>query len=346
MTECTRYWVIGDIHGMYDPLKALINRIRSIEQKSGGQSTLLFLGDYIDHGPCSMEVVDLLLSLKGDFRTIFLAGNHEDLMLQFMRGSEIFERFGNIWFRGNGGQQTVCSFFGDTDLFHRASVNRLDTPTIQPEELHFMPKHMKFFEDLRYAHSDTISFGDKKIKLAFSHANLFSEDNVTTQNALIPEPGITIDEQLAIQTYKEFHEFCDQKKLWIESGHIWNRDDPGKRFDDYLLVHGHTPTPALGTGDYVLDRFDPDTALPFFKFTRRDVQVRRSYGKIEFDAKLDEIIAINIDTGAVYGRALTAICLDAETLAEDAQVECLQIRLDKPFRDRRNMDYIVYSFTG
>ena len=76
MTENTKTtWVIGDIHGMLDPLRALINRL-----DNDSLDKFLFTGDYIDHGPSSKAVIDLIMSL-GD-KAVPLIGNHEHLLLQ------------------------------------------------------------------------------------------------------------------------------------------------------------------------------------------------------------------------------------------------------------------------
>ena len=53
-------FAIGDIHGCFDKLKALIQKI-DIDFET---DRLIFLGDYIDRGPCSYEVVDYLIELK------------------------------------------------------------------------------------------------------------------------------------------------------------------------------------------------------------------------------------------------------------------------------------------
>ena len=103
-------WVIGDIHGMLDPLKKIITEIRKLHYLCSQEvEKIIFLGDYIDYGPSSKEVIELLLGLE--FDTVFLAGNHEDLFLQYLRNSDLFKKYGNIYFRGNGGQETLYSFF-------------------------------------------------------------------------------------------------------------------------------------------------------------------------------------------------------------------------------------------
>src|SRR5689334_1861269 len=65
-------WVIGDIHGMVKPLEALI---RAVEQHDK-ERQLMFVGDYVNRGPHSREVIDLLLSLSEAY---FVRGNHDDV---------------------------------------------------------------------------------------------------------------------------------------------------------------------------------------------------------------------------------------------------------------------------
>ena len=77
-----RIFAIGDIHGCYDKLRTLMQRIPYDPQ----QDTLVFLGDYIDRGARSREVLDYLCRLRRENRkVIMLIGNHEHLMLQYHR---------------------------------------------------------------------------------------------------------------------------------------------------------------------------------------------------------------------------------------------------------------------
>jgi hypothetical protein len=54
--------VVGDIHGYLDPLKALIKRKERSGKRWGFNMEYLFLGDYIDRGPCIKEVLDYLIA--------------------------------------------------------------------------------------------------------------------------------------------------------------------------------------------------------------------------------------------------------------------------------------------
>ena len=94
-------YAIGDIHGCYHKLIDLLEKIDIDVSKD----TLLFLGDYIDRGPNSFEVIELLLKLKAEFTDIvFLKGNHEEMLLNYLAGKE------KLLYLMNGGNQTVESY--------------------------------------------------------------------------------------------------------------------------------------------------------------------------------------------------------------------------------------------
>ena len=110
-------FAIGDIHGQLDKLKWLLYRL----EKSGMQAedTLVFLGDYVDRGPKSASVLDLLIELKAHRpNTVFLRGNHEQMMLDARQHFDpAFDsdnscnncELGIYWF-GGGGTATVLSY--------------------------------------------------------------------------------------------------------------------------------------------------------------------------------------------------------------------------------------------
>jgi serine/threonine protein phosphatase 1 len=82
-----RYFVVGDIHGCYQKLMGLLEQL---DWKPGGDDLLIFLGDYIDRGPQSYEVVDTLAGLADQASNIVtLMGNHEDIFLRFVAGGAI-----------------------------------------------------------------------------------------------------------------------------------------------------------------------------------------------------------------------------------------------------------------
>lgn len=94
-------YAIGDIHGELDLLRRLLETLRQdLAERSGLAATIMFLGDYIDRGPDSRAVLDLLLSdpLPGA-RPRFLRGNHEQTMMEFLvdpLGAADWLRFGGV----------------------------------------------------------------------------------------------------------------------------------------------------------------------------------------------------------------------------------------------------------
>jgi serine/threonine protein phosphatase 1 len=72
---------IGDIHGCATALRALIDLIRPQPD-----DTLIPLGDCIDRGPESRQVIEQLLALRETCRLVPLLGNHEEMMLNFVDG--------------------------------------------------------------------------------------------------------------------------------------------------------------------------------------------------------------------------------------------------------------------
>ena len=75
-----RLVAVGDIHGCVDELSVMLEAI-----SPASADTIVFLGDYVDRGPSSRDVIDRLIRLRdsGRCRTVFLRGNHEDMFLAF-----------------------------------------------------------------------------------------------------------------------------------------------------------------------------------------------------------------------------------------------------------------------
>jgi len=101
-----RIYCIGDIHGRADLLVRLHELIHRDAEGCGLRCRILYLGDYIDRGMESKAVVDLLLGeppTAGE--RIFLRGNHEQTMLEFLDDSSV----GPGWL-SYGGLETLFSY--------------------------------------------------------------------------------------------------------------------------------------------------------------------------------------------------------------------------------------------
>lgn len=90
-------FVIGDIHG---GLKALIQVLERAEVSKNDQ--LIFLGDYVDGWNDSAQLIDFLIELSKNQECVFMQGNHEEMVLKWLKGEEDNE----LW-RFHGGQSTV-----------------------------------------------------------------------------------------------------------------------------------------------------------------------------------------------------------------------------------------------
>lgn len=101
-----RLYVVGDVNGRVDLLLDLLQRIAEDNRDFHGESRILFLGDYIDRGPASKEVLDILV--KGAHRGLpfqCLRGNHEDILMRFFHDHSVAPG----WFH-YGGLQTLRSY--------------------------------------------------------------------------------------------------------------------------------------------------------------------------------------------------------------------------------------------
>jgi serine/threonine protein phosphatase 1 len=127
-------YAVGDIHGERELLEELLASL-----PLQPDDRLVFMGDYVDRGPDSKGVVDLLLSLADEYACIFLAGNHESMFLDFLGWR------GEAWFAGdaflsNGGDRTLASY------------GYFDLPDPEPGKLELPPGHEKFFRQLQLHH--------------------------------------------------------------------------------------------------------------------------------------------------------------------------------------------------
>ena len=117
-----RTFAVGDIHGDISALFALLSRLPTLTEKD----TLVFVGDYVDRGPASAQVIDSIRRLprESKARIVALRGNHEDAWLRVIeRGWPEF-----VLPRGNGCLAAMRSL-------HRRSPSPGRTRGRQDEEL-------------------------------------------------------------------------------------------------------------------------------------------------------------------------------------------------------------------
>jgi serine/threonine protein phosphatase 1 len=102
-------YAVGDVHGRFDALTVLLEKIRgdAHARRSSEPPVIVFLGDYVDRGPQSREVIETVLSLKpaDDFEVVALLGNHEQMLLDFLGDASIGSRW-TLY----GGAATLSSY--------------------------------------------------------------------------------------------------------------------------------------------------------------------------------------------------------------------------------------------
>jgi len=120
LSELRRIIAIGDIHGCVLSLKKLIELINP---EPGEQ--LVFLGDLIDRGDHSKEVIDYLIEISSLYSCYFIMGNHELMCLDYLQ-----KRGSNEWL-SNGGKAMLKSY---------------SNPSVSG----FPKEHLDFFQNCQY----------------------------------------------------------------------------------------------------------------------------------------------------------------------------------------------------
>ena len=140
MKTVQRTLVISDIHGELKLFEELLEVIEYNPKKD----QLILLGDYIDRGPNSKEVLEKVIQLKRD-GALVLKGNHEDMMVKSLILGE--ERAWRNWTGRNGGDKTLESYGFTSSEF----IINEEEPFIKPE-LHSdtLDRHLAFIEELDY----------------------------------------------------------------------------------------------------------------------------------------------------------------------------------------------------
>lgn len=156
-----RIYAIGDIHGRADLFSKLLTLI---EMDYEGRETLptqiILLGDLVDRGPSSAEVVANCIRLAESGAPVrFLKGNHEEVFLRAAKGDEQATRF----FTRIGGRETILSYGLDEETY-----NAMDYEALTQWLLNSIPRaHVDFLEGFE----DLIEIGD----YVFVHAGIRPE---------------------------------------------------------------------------------------------------------------------------------------------------------------------------
>ncbi len=211
-----RTLVIGDIHGQYDEL------LRVLElSKYSDSDKLIFLGDYINRGNRSKEVVDLLINIKNNPDSVLLRGNHEEIILKLVEGEYDYMY---MWLEYGEGRECLRSYGVNPDSFRfdgeryvfssSGQAVRLDNKDRTREIMRsiFPGDHISFMKDTFSAYETDSYF--------FCHAGV--------------EKGISLEDQ---RLYAEYF------LLWGDEEFLDDDTDYGKMI---VFGHYHMRRPFIG----------------------------------------------------------------------------------------------------
>ena len=218
---------VGDIHGDLDQLLALMERLPALN----GEDTILFLGDYLDRGPHSAEVVRFLredLHRKTPANVVTLRGNHEDAWLKIIAG----ERSNFPLSAKNGCLATLRSFLNGRP----AAPGEFPTSLEEMEALisgSFFPAEVvRWMESLPLFHED-----DQAI---FVHGGLPTRGGVWMHPSQYPDPS-----QLVWCRDEVF--FSEYRGKRVVFGHT-----PATHLPQHLSIHTpNDPSDVYISGDVI-----------------------------------------------------------------------------------------------
>jgi len=167
LPERRRLYCVGDIHGRLDLLEELHELIHADAADFDGSKGVVYLGDFIDRGAQSRQVVDLLIEqpLEG-FEAIHLLGNHEQTMLDFLA----YPQAAASWL-AYGGQVCLLSYgvgLGRVQMARQVDVLRDELEERLPRS------HRDFLASCRLMHTEG--------SYCFVHAGI--------------RPGVALEEQV------------------------------------------------------------------------------------------------------------------------------------------------------
>lgn len=233
---------LSDIHGCSTKLYKILNNLSKKKIKK-----TIFCGDYIDRGPKSKEVIDLIMDYSKSHDSVFLLGNHDDFFKNFVFKENRYSP--GVWDK-QGGKETIKSFTG------------------------------KYYKNVEISEKYVDLIEDKYINFFRSLNKLYHvEDDHIFVHAGIRDFSKPLEDQ---NNYRKdiFYSY-----IWVRD-EFFNQKEP---YDNKVIVHGHTPVFILNRYGLIPEKEDE----PFFKYSKEN-----------------QLISIDIDTGACYGEKLSCLLIE------------------------------------
>jgi serine/threonine protein phosphatase 1 len=218
-----RKLVIGDIHGGLRGLHQIFDRA-----KITTEDKLIFLGDYVDGWSESPQVLDFLIEKSKGQKCIFIRGNHDELLLDWLTGNTKKFDF-NTWFI-HGGEATVLAYekvSEDTKKKHIDFLNSLQN--------YYLDEQNRLYIHAGFTNMNGIDYE--------YFPKLFYWDRTLWETALVLDPAISKESLLYPKRFKLYQEIyightpvtkIDQT-IPIQKACVWNIDT-GAAFNGPLTV--------------------------------------------------------------------------------------------------------------
>tara|TARA_B110000196_G_C21149722_1_gene668827 strand:- start:3349 stop:4065 length:717 start_codon:yes stop_codon:yes gene_type:complete len=194
-------FAIGDIHGCLNQLISLHENIFNYKEFKKEEDLIIYLGDYIDRGKESKQVISEIIDLRNKgFKTEYIKGNHDEMMIGFL-----FNKINNLeqWLN-----------FGADQTFRSYDIEIVDFIKDGFDD-HVMDQLRKTLME----------------KLGINHINFFTnlKLKLSISQYLFVHAGIDPKKKLEDQTKEDY--------LWSRSDDFFNKEFKTEK----IIVHGHTP---------------------------------------------------------------------------------------------------------
>lgn len=242
-----RYYAIPDLHGRFDLLKQSVQAIADDVTTHDFDYEIITLGDYIDRGPDSKQIIEYLMTAPDHYKC--LKGNHEAMMVETIRTP-----LDPDWWMGNGGDATMASYGCKVKIspWYGKPPRGYDPHHIPPETVDWVDSLPLYYET------------DKQV---FVHAGVSPDVDLDAQH----------EEYLVWHLYTQRDSGGWHGKHVVHGHHIhddgphtWHGTDGGRTALD---------TGSYYTGRHIIGVFDDTQGPPIKILEVTDDEYRASRGK-------------------------------------------------------------------